>query len=134
MELDLTTLFCECLAPDASPVGLPRDKLVDQKRLFRHRICRFNQTLRDEIRYFVPETQDRRGLDSHHGSLRGNNVLKQFHIADREFLRVAQQALRNLRAAAVDMRGNDDLVAQSVDEWDALDADILVIEVRKLIA
>src|ERR1700736_4513485 len=134
MELDLTTLFCECLAPDTAPVSLPRDKLVDQKRLFRHRICRFNQTLRDEIRYFVPETQDRRGLDSHHGSLRGNNVLKQFHIADREFLRVAQQALGNLRAAAVEMLWNDDLVAKPVEQPDGLDAAILVIEVRKLIA
>src|ERR1700730_12284103 len=134
MELDLTTLFCECLAPDASPVGLPRDKLVDQKRLFRHRICRFNQTLRDEIRYFVPETQDRRGLDSHHGSLRGNNVLEQFHITDRQSLRFAHQALGNLRAAAVELLWNDDLVAKPVEQPDGLDADILVIEVRKLIA
>src|ERR1700730_8365502 len=134
MELDLTTLFCECLAPDASPVGLPRDKLVDQKRLFRHRICRFNQTLRDEIRYFVPETQNRRGLDSHHGSLRGNNVLEQFHITDRQSLRFAQQALGNLRAAAVEMLWDDDLVAKPVEQPDGLDADILVIEARKFVA
>src|SRR5580704_8001044 len=134
MEFYLTTLFCECLAPDTAPVGLPRDKLVDQKRLFRHRICRFNQTLRDEIRYFVPETQNRRGLDSHHGSLRRNNVLKQFHITDRQSLRFAQQALGNLRAAAVEMLWNDDLVAKPVEQPDGLNADILVIEVRKLIA
>src|SRR5580700_1435060 len=134
MEFDLATLFCECLAPDTPPVGLARDKLVDQKRLFRHRICRFNQTLRDEIRYLVPETQDRRRLDSHHGSFRGNNVLKQFHIANREFLRVPQQALGNLRAAAVEMLWNDDLVAKPVEQPDGLDADLLVIEVRKLIA
>src|SRR5580704_16396237 len=134
MELDIATLFCECLAPDTTPVGLARDKLVDQKRLFRHRICRFNQTLRDEIRYLVPETQDRRRLDSHHGSFRGNNVLKQFHIADRQFLRVPQQALGNLRSAAVEMLWNDDRVAKPVEQPDGLDADILVIEVRKLIA
>src|ERR1700736_4036664 len=134
MELDLATLFCECLVPDTAPVCLPRDKLVDQKCLFRHRICRFNQTLRNEIRYFVPETQDRRGLDSHHRSLRGNNVLQQFHIADRQSLRVTQQALGNLRAAAVEMLWNDDLVAKPVEQPDGLDADILVIEVRKLIA
>src|ERR1700739_3696824 len=133
MQFDIATLFGECLAPDTPPVGLPRDKLVDQKRLFRHRICRFNQTLRDEIRYFVPETQNRRGLDSHYWSLRGNNVLKQFHIADRQFLRVPQQALGNLRAAAVEMLWNDDLVAKPVEQPDGLDADLLVIEVRKLI-
>src|ERR1700760_777896 len=134
MELDIATLFCECLAPDTAPVGLARDKFVDQKRLFCHRVGRFNQTLRDEIRYFVPETKDRRGLDSHYGSLRGNNVLQQFHIADRQFLRVPQQALGNLRAAAVGMPWNDDLVAKPVEQSDGLDADLLVIEVCKLIA
>src|ERR1700731_2538688 len=134
MEFDIATLCSECLAPDTPPVGLARDKLVDQKCLFRHRIGRFNQTLRDEIRYFVPETQDRRRLNSHQGSLRGNNVLQQFHIADRQSLRVAQQALGNLRAAAVEMLWNDDLVAKPVKQPDGLDADILVIEVRKLVA
>src|SRR5580700_569135 len=133
MEFDLPSIFGECFAPNPTFVSFASNKLVDQKRMFRHRICRFNQTLRDEIRYFVPETQDRRGLDSHHGSLRGNNVLKQFHIADRESLRVAQKALGNLRAAAVEMLWNDDLVAKPVEQPDGLDADILVIEVRKLI-
>ena len=134
MELDIATLFGEDLGPDTAPLGFARDKLVDQKCVFRHCLGRFNQTLRDEIRYFVPETQDRRGLDAHQGSLRGNNVLQQFHIADRESLRVAQQALGNLRAAAVAMLWNDDFVAKPVEQPDGLDADILVIEVGKLVA
>src|ERR1700719_1324014 len=110
------------------PYRPPARQTRRSKALVSPRICRFNQTLRDQIRYFVPETQDRRGLDSHHRSLRGNNVLKQFHIADRQSLRVAQQALGNLRAAAVEMLWNDDLVAKPVEQPDGLDADILVIE------
>src|ERR1700730_4298158 len=134
MKFDLATLFGERLAPDAASVGLPRDKLVDQKRLFRQRFCRFNQTLWDQIRYLVPETENRRRLDSYDGSLRGDDILQQFHIADRQSLRLAQQPLGNLRAAAVKMLWNDDLVAQPVEQPDGFDANLLVIEVRKLIA
>src|SRR5450432_3843358 len=100
MEFDLATLFGERLGSDMASIGLPRDKLVDQKRLFRHRVRRFNQTLRDEIWYFVPESEDCRRLDSYDRSFQGNDVFQQFHIADRQSLRVPQQALGNLRAAA----------------------------------
>jgi len=40
MEFDLATLFGERLGSDMASIGLPRDKLVDQKRLFRHRVRR----------------------------------------------------------------------------------------------
>jgi hypothetical protein len=67
----------------------PRNELVDQERVLRQRLCGLNQILRNQIRHFVPETQNRRGLDSYQGTFRANNVLQQFYIADRQPSRIA---------------------------------------------
>src|SRR6516164_5511098 len=59
MELDRANLLCEGFAPDTTPVSLPHNEFVDQEHMLRQRLCGFNQILRNEIRHFVPETQNR---------------------------------------------------------------------------
>src|ERR1700730_1803099 len=68
VELDSPSILCERFAPDTTPISLPRNELVDQERVLRQRRCGLNQILRNQIRHFVPETQNRRGLDSYRGT------------------------------------------------------------------
>src|SRR5580704_4389627 len=112
VELDSASLLGKCFAPDTTPVSLPRNELLDQERMLRKRLCGLNKILRNQIRHFVPETQNRRRFDSYQGTFRADNVLQQFHVADRQLLRIAQETLGNLCAAAVHVVWNDDLVAQ----------------------
>jgi hypothetical protein len=102
--------------------------------VLRQRRCGLNQILRNQIRHFIPETQNRRGLDSYQGTFRANNVLQQFYIADRQPSRIAQETLGNLGAAAVHVVCDDDLVAQPVEQPHGLNTNIVVVEVRKLVA
>ncbi len=122
------------LSPDTTPVSLACYELVNQERVLCHCFCCLDQAFGDEIRHFVPEAKDRRRLDSHQGSLGANDILQQFDIADRQSLRVAQQALGNFSPAAVRVPGNHDFVAKPIKQPHGLDAGFRVIEVRKLVA
>ena len=134
VELYFAPIGDECVGRDPAAVGLAGEELVDQERVAGEVASRRGEPLGHEIGILVAKRQDRRRLDAHERGVGSDHTREQLDVAAREVPGGADEPLGEMRPAAVDMVGHDDLPAEGLEQFDRLDADRGVERVGELVA
>jgi hypothetical protein len=90
MQLDPARLLGKYVASNFSAIGFTRDEFIDQECILAEIFGRSNQVVRNEVRYLIPEAQDRRWFNPNQRGFACNGVFKQFDVPDCQPLSVPE--------------------------------------------